>query len=129
MVSAHRQHLFKPAANMTTYFTYAKRAAGRRSGRPGHSVPNAGVSLPPYRSKEYELGYKADGRANIDLTAALFRSSGRSPSRSTTIYSAIKRPERNRGLENVGNRRGCRWLDALWRRCKLLNARLDTHRC
>ena len=30
------------------------------------------MSLPPYRSKEYELGYKASV-AKIDLTAALFR--------------------------------------------------------
>jgi iron complex outermembrane recepter protein len=62
--------LFKPAANMTTYFTYAS-ALQAGDLAPGTAV-NAGVSLPPYRSKEYELGYKATV-ANIDLTAALFR--------------------------------------------------------
>jgi len=62
--------LFKPRADMTTYFTYASSLqAGDLA--PG-TAANAGVSLPPYRSKEYELGYKAS-LAKIDFTAALFR--------------------------------------------------------
>ncbi len=62
--------LFKPLANMTTYFTYT---SSLQSGdlAPG-TAANAGVSLPPYRSKEYEVGYKAD-LAKIAFTAALFR--------------------------------------------------------
>jgi iron complex outermembrane receptor protein len=62
--------LFKPANNMTTYFTYAS------SLQAGDLAPtgtvNQGESLAPYRSKEYELGYKATLR-KIDFTAALFR--------------------------------------------------------
>ncbi len=62
--------IFKPAANMTTYFTYAS------SLQAGDLAPanttNAGSSLPPYRSKEYEFGYKATFN-KIDFTAALFR--------------------------------------------------------
>ena len=62
--------MFKPAANMTTYLTYAS------SLQAGDLAPagtlNAGTSLPPYRSKEYELGYKASFN-KIDFTAALFR--------------------------------------------------------
>jgi iron complex outermembrane receptor protein len=62
--------LFKPAANMTTYFTYAS------SLQAGDLAPtgtvNQGESLPPYRSKEYELGYKAT-LGKVDFTAALFR--------------------------------------------------------
>jgi iron complex outermembrane recepter protein len=62
--------LFKPLANMTAYFTYTSSLqAGDLA--PG-TAANAGVSLPPYRSKEYELGYKAD-LAKIAITAALFR--------------------------------------------------------
>jgi iron complex outermembrane recepter protein len=69
-VSPSGSLLFKPAANMTTYFTYASSLqAGDIA--PG-TVANAGVSLPPYRSKEYELGYKAS-LARIDFSAALFR--------------------------------------------------------
>jgi iron complex outermembrane receptor protein len=55
---------------MTTYFTYAS-ALQAGDLAPANTV-NAGSSLPPYRSKEYELGYKATFN-KIDFTAALFR--------------------------------------------------------
>ena len=62
--------MFKPQANMTAYVTYAS------SLQAGDLAPagtlNSGASLPPYRSKEYELGYKATFN-KIDFTAALFR--------------------------------------------------------
>jgi iron complex outermembrane receptor protein len=62
--------IFKPTDNTSTYLTYAK------SLQPGDLAPgtaaNAGSSLAPYRSEQYELGYKAS-LAKIDLTAALFR--------------------------------------------------------
>jgi iron complex outermembrane recepter protein len=62
--------IFKPAVNMSVYATYAN------SLQAGDLAPttavNAGESLAPYRSKEYEVGYKAR-LASIDLTAALFR--------------------------------------------------------
>jgi iron complex outermembrane receptor protein len=62
--------IFKPLANMSTYFTYASSLqAGDLA--PG-TAANAGQSLAPYRSNEYELGYKAS-LSTIDLTAALFR--------------------------------------------------------
>jgi iron complex outermembrane receptor protein len=62
--------LFKPLANMTAYFTYASSLqAGDLA--PG-TAANSGVSLAPYRSKEYEVGYKVD-IAKLNLTAALFR--------------------------------------------------------
>jgi iron complex outermembrane recepter protein len=62
--------LFKPASNMTAYMTFAS------SLQAGDLAPvgtvNSGTSLAPYRSKEYEFGYKATF-AKIDFTAALFR--------------------------------------------------------
>jgi iron complex outermembrane recepter protein len=62
--------MFKPAGNMTTYLTYASSLqAGDLA--PG-TAANAGVALAPYRSNEYELGFKAS-LAKIDFTAALFR--------------------------------------------------------
>jgi iron complex outermembrane receptor protein len=62
--------LFKPAGNMTTYITYASSLqAGDLA--PGGTT-NAGASLSPYRSKEYEIGFKAT-LAKIDFAAALFR--------------------------------------------------------
>ena len=62
--------MFKPAANMTTYFTYA--SSLQAGDLAPASTANAGASLPPYRSREYELGYKAT-LSKIDLTAAVFR--------------------------------------------------------
>lgn len=68
--------IFKPLGNMTTYFTYASslQAGDLAPGTPGApgAVTNAGTSLAPYRSKEYELGYKAS-LGKVDFTAALFR--------------------------------------------------------
>lgn len=62
--------MFKPAADMTAYFTYASSLqAGDLA--PG-TAANAGVSLPPYRSTEYEIGYKWS-LPGIDLAADLFR--------------------------------------------------------
>ena len=62
--------MFKPASNMMTYVTYASSLqAGDLA--PG-TAANGGDSLAPYRSTEYEVGYKVS-LSNIDLTAALFR--------------------------------------------------------
>jgi iron complex outermembrane recepter protein len=62
--------MFKPAANMTAYFTYASSLqAGDVA--PG-TAANAGVGLPPYRSNEYEVGFKAS-LATINFSADLFR--------------------------------------------------------
>jgi iron complex outermembrane receptor protein len=89
--------IFKPVANMTTYFTYASSLqAGDLA--PGTAV-NAGVSLPPYRSKQYELGYKAS-LEGVDVTAALFRIerpfANLDPA--TNVF-AISGQQVNRGLE------------------------------
>jgi iron complex outermembrane receptor protein len=96
-VSPTASILFKPAANMTTYFTYAS-ALQAGDLAPG-TAANAGVSLPPYRSKEYELGYKASF-PGIDVTAALFRIerpfANLNPA--TNLF-AISGQQVNRGLE------------------------------
>jgi iron complex outermembrane receptor protein len=61
--------IFKPASNMSVYATYASSLlAGDLA--PAGTV-NAGSSLPPYRSKEYEAGYKLDFD-KINFTAAIF---------------------------------------------------------
>jgi len=69
--------MYKPQSNMTIYATYASSLqagdlAPSGAVNAGHSLINAGQSLPPYRSKEYEVGYKAS-LAKIDFTAAVFR--------------------------------------------------------
>ena len=62
--------LFKPASTMTVYATFASSLQAGDLAPTG--TANSGTSLAPYRSKEYELGYKAT-LATIDFTAALFR--------------------------------------------------------
>ncbi len=78
LTTAYRNHglsptgsvIFKPAANMSVYATWASSLqAGDLA--PAGTV-NAGVSLAPYRSKEDEVGYKAS-LDDIDVTAAVFR--------------------------------------------------------
>ncbi|HXR92003.1 MAG TPA: TonB-dependent siderophore receptor [Steroidobacteraceae bacterium] len=61
--------IFKPTVNSSVYATYESSLLAGDLAPTG--TVNAGVGLPPYRSKEYELGYKA-GLGRIELTAALF---------------------------------------------------------
>jgi iron complex outermembrane receptor protein len=62
--------LYKPAANMTAYATYASslQAGDLAPGTAG----NAGAGLAPYRSEQYEIGYKW-ALEHVDLAAAVFR--------------------------------------------------------
>jgi iron complex outermembrane receptor protein len=69
--------MYKPQSNMTIYATFASSLqagdlAPSGAVNAGQSLLNAGQSLPPYRSKEYEVGYKAS-LPKIDFTAAVFR--------------------------------------------------------
>jgi iron complex outermembrane recepter protein len=73
-VSPTASLMYKPVSNMTVYATFASSLQAGDLAPSGTSPPltNAGQSLAPYRSKEYEVGYKAS-IAKIDFTAALFR--------------------------------------------------------
>jgi iron complex outermembrane recepter protein len=66
--------MYKPESNMTVYATFASSLQAGDLAPTGTNPPliNAGQSLPPYRSKEDEVGYKVS-LAKIDFTAALFR--------------------------------------------------------
>ena len=74
-VSPSASVMFKPRADMTLYATFADSiqapdVAGANSGN--IIITNANQALPPYRSKEYEIGYKLSVR-RISFTTALFR--------------------------------------------------------
>jgi iron complex outermembrane recepter protein len=62
--------MYKPQSNMTIYTTWASSLQAGDLAPAG--VLNAGTSLAPYRSTEWEVGYKVS-LAKIDLTAAVFR--------------------------------------------------------
>jgi iron complex outermembrane recepter protein len=70
-VSPAASVIYKPLSNMTAYATYSSSLqAGDLA--PAAGVVNAGQELAPYRSKEYELGFKTS-LAKINFTAAVFR--------------------------------------------------------
>jgi iron complex outermembrane receptor protein len=74
--------MYKPDDTMTLYATYAS-SLQQGDVAPG-AAANANQALAPYRSKEWELGYKGQVHT-INLTAALFR---------------IERPFANTNAEN-----------------------------
>jgi iron complex outermembrane receptor protein len=92
--------LFKPWSNVTAYLTYAD------SLQQGDSAPagsaNAGESLAPYRSKEWELGYKVD-LSRISLGAALYRIKRPYAYVGTDNVFAEQGEQINRGLELTAN--------------------------
>ena len=89
--------LFKPRANMTAYLTYAD------SLQQGDSAPtgtaNANTILAPYRSKQWEVGYKvALGGLNAQLDAFRIVRPYAYANSVTNIY-AIAGEQRNKGVE------------------------------
>ena len=69
-ISPSASVMYKPVENMTVYATYAS-SLQQGDVAPGNAA-NANQALAPYRSKEWEIGYKAQIHT-INLTTALFR--------------------------------------------------------
>ena len=74
-ISPSASIMFKPADNMTIYGTFAQSlqapdVAGASTG--STIIVNANQALPPYRSKEGEIGYKLKMR-RLNFSTALFR--------------------------------------------------------
>ncbi|MEJ1961752.1 MAG: TonB-dependent siderophore receptor [Gammaproteobacteria bacterium] len=62
--------IFKPVDPLTTYFTYGDSL--QQGDTAPATVVNANENLPPYRSKQYELGVKATA-FGLDIKADIFR--------------------------------------------------------
>ncbi|MFT4196400.1 MAG: TonB-dependent receptor [Pseudoxanthomonas sp.] len=62
--------MYKPAAGQTVYASYVESL--EQGSLVGSSYANAGETLPPLLSKQYELGYKAE-RRRWNAAAAVFR--------------------------------------------------------
>jgi iron complex outermembrane receptor protein len=69
-ISPSASVMYKPKDSMTAYATYAS-SLQQGDIAPGNAA-NANEALPPYRSKEWELGFKTDARP-LNITTALFR--------------------------------------------------------
>ena len=62
-------------ATVTTYFTYADALQQGDTAPTSAGITNSGEVLPPYRSKEWEVGAKWALIENVETDAAAFRMS------------------------------------------------------
>ncbi len=101
-VSPTASLIYKPLANTTAYLTYAN------SLQQGDTAPagttNAGEALAPYRSKEWELGYKL-ALAKLNLALALYQIERPYAFTQPDKTFALGGDQRNRGLEFTLNGR------------------------
>ncbi len=67
--------IYKPTSSITTYVTYADALQQGDTAPTTAGVTNSGQMLPPYRSKEYEIGAKIALPNNLEASAAAFRMS------------------------------------------------------
>jgi iron complex outermembrane recepter protein len=94
--------IYKPRPNMTAYFTFADSLQQGDAAPAG--VANAGEALAPYRSRQYEAGYKIDLQ-RVQLALAAYQI--RRPYAFTgadNVY-AVRGFQRNRGVELTANGR------------------------
>lgn len=88
--------IFKPRENMTTYLTYADSLQQGDVAPAGSS--NVGNILAPYRSKEWELGYKV-ALNPINVSLAAFRITRPYAYTNTSGVYAVGGEQRNDGVE------------------------------
>ena len=94
-ISPSASVMYKPTLGTTVYGTFASSLqqgdiapAGTVSATTGvNSLVNPNEALPPYRSKEWEIGFKSAGRP-LNITTALFRI--QRPFANTIPYSATQ---------------------------------------
>lgn len=92
--------IYKPAAGMTAYVTYAD-SLQQGDVAPAGTV-NAGDSLAPYRSREWEAGYKAN-LTGVDVSFALYQIERPYAFTAPDRVFALGGDQRNRGLELSAN--------------------------
>jgi len=94
--------IVKPRTNMTAYVTYAD------SLQQGDNAPagtlNAGQGLAPYRSKEWEVGYKIDLN-KVNLALALYQITRPYAFTAPDNVFGLGGEQRNRGIELSGQGR------------------------
>jgi iron complex outermembrane receptor protein len=93
--------IYKPMANMTAYATYADSLQQGDIAPAG--VSNAGQGLAPYRSKEWEVGYKI-ALAKLNFALALYQIERPYAFIQNNVF-AVGGEQRNRGLELSANGR------------------------
>jgi iron complex outermembrane recepter protein len=71
-ISPSASVMYKPTSWTTAYATYASSLQQGDIAPGSANLINANQALPPYRSKEWEIGFKSDGLP-LNLTTGLFR--------------------------------------------------------
>lgn len=94
-ISTNATLSYKPQKNMAVYGSYAD------SLQQGESDPTGATILPPYRSKQWELGYKI-AYEKLALSAALFRVERPFAFTSGGVF-AVQGDQRNQGIELMAN--------------------------
>ena len=72
-ISPSASVLFKPRSWMTAYGTYASSLQQGDIAPSAANLVNSGQSLAPYRSKEWEVGFKTASARGLNVSTALFR--------------------------------------------------------
>lgn len=92
--------MYKPRKNMSAYLSYADNLQQGDIAPAG--TANAGVSLVPYRSKQWELGYKVEW-SKFNLSAALFRVERPFAYTGAGNVFSVQGEQVNRGMELMFN--------------------------
>lgn len=88
---------YKPQKNMTIYGSFANSLQQGDFASTGSVTPDGGNALAPYRSKQWELGYKV-ALEKVNLSAALFRIERPFAYAANGIFQ-VQGDQRNQGLE------------------------------
>jgi len=99
-ISTAANIMFKPQSNMSTYLSYADSLQQGDTAPSG--VVNAGENLAPVRSKQWELGYKAEW-SKFNFTTALFQIERPYAYTGSDNVYRVQGEQRNRGLELMAN--------------------------
>lgn len=100
-ISTNATLSYKPQKNMTIYGSFANSLQQGDSAPSGSVTPDGGNALAPYRSKQWELGYKV-AFEKVGLSAALFRVERPFAYAANGIFQ-VQGDQRNQGLELMAN--------------------------
>jgi len=112
--------VFKPMPSLATYVSYAE--GFEQGGVAPYNTVNAGQSLAPVKSKQYEAGVKADIGSDLSVNAALFRiektlqyvdSSNRYVQAGKQRHTGIEVTANGRVTRNLSIVAGAAYLDAV----------------
>lgn len=116
--------IFKPLPSLSTYASYSE--GFEQGGVAPFNAVNAGQSLAPVKSKQYEAGVKADIGSRVSVDAAVFRIEKTLQYVNTANYYVQAGTQRHTGVELTANGRLTRDLSIVAGAAYLHTAQEDT---